>query len=78
MVVKEGKIIEATDAELFRLYLKEGWDGITDFYGFRRYMIAAGVKVTDLNLTCPSDCSICQLEECPTDSERHKTESEEA
>lgn len=46
MVVNDGKIIEATEAELFGLYLDRGYDDVCPFYEYLSQMEALGVKIT--------------------------------
>lgn len=43
-----GKITEATAAEMFRQYLKAGWDDLMDFNEFCRLCVDAGTKITDM------------------------------
>jgi hypothetical protein len=45
MKVKNGKIIEATENELFEHYLKLGFDEIFDFNTYKRRCEASGVKI---------------------------------
>lgn len=47
MKVENGKIVEATEGELFSLYLDRGMDDIMDFHEYRRRMEAAGCAVKD-------------------------------
>lgn len=47
MKVENGKIIEATENELFEHYLKLGFDDIFDFYTYKRRCEASGVKITE-------------------------------
>ena len=47
MKVENGKIVEATAAELFSLYLDRGMDDIMDFHEYRRRMEAVGCEVKD-------------------------------
>ena len=42
-----NKIVEATEDELFDLYLKRGMDDIMDFNEYTRKMEQAGCVVTD-------------------------------
>lgn len=49
MVIDEnGKIKEATAAEMFRQYLKSGMDDLMDFYQFCRECVDAGTIITDM------------------------------
>lgn len=47
MKVENNKIIEATEDELFDLYLKRDMDLIMDFNEYKRRMKSAGCIVTD-------------------------------
>lgn len=47
MKVKNGKIIEATESELFENYLKLGFDDIFDFYTYKTRCEASGVKIIE-------------------------------
>lgn len=42
-----GKIISATEDELFRLYLDRGYDECMDFYEYKARMQEAGCEVED-------------------------------
>lgn len=42
MKVEDGKIVEATEKELFGLYLERGMDDVMDFHEYRRQMEHAG------------------------------------
>lgn len=43
------EIVEATENELFGLYLERGMDDVMDFHEYRRRMEHAGCKVVDGN-----------------------------
>lgn len=45
MKLKNGKIDEITEDELFKYYLSRGFDDIYPFDEFKRKMIEAGTKV---------------------------------
>lgn len=47
MLVKGHKIIEATEQELFELYLQRGLDDIMDFPAYLRELRHLGVKVIE-------------------------------
>lgn len=47
MKVEDGKIVEATENELFGLYLERGMDDVMDFHEYRRRMEKAGCRVRD-------------------------------
>lgn len=47
MKVEDGKIVEATENELFSLYLERGMDDVMDFHEYRRRMEHAGCRVRD-------------------------------
>lgn len=47
MKIENNKIIEATENELFSLYLKSNWSDFIDFYEYMRRMEKTGVKITD-------------------------------
>ena len=49
MKVEDGKIVEATENELFGLYLERGMDDVMDFHEYRRRMEHVGCKVVDGN-----------------------------
>ena len=62
MKIENGKIVEATENELFDLYLKRGMDDIMDFNEYKRQMNKAvtivdtlkSLKVYLLKLTIPT------------------------
>lgn len=45
MKVEDGKIVEATENEMFSLYLERGMDDVMDFHEYRRRMEKAGCRV---------------------------------
>ena len=45
MKIENGKIVEATENELFSLYLDRGMDDIMDFHEYRYRMEVAGCAV---------------------------------
>lgn len=45
MIIENGKIVIATEDELFGNYLKAGWDDIMSFPDYKRKCIALGTKV---------------------------------
>lgn len=45
MTVEHGKIIEATESELFDYYLTRGWDDIMSFPDFLERMKNNGCKI---------------------------------
>ena len=47
MKIENGKIVEATEGELFGLYLDRGMDDCMDFYEYRHRMEAAGCVVKE-------------------------------
>ena len=47
MKVKNGKIVEATEAELFGQYLNRGFDDIMPFPVYKERCVALGTKVID-------------------------------
>lgn len=47
MLVKGHKIIEASEQELFELYLKRGLDDIMDFPSYLRELRRLGVKIIE-------------------------------
>lgn len=47
MTVKNGKIIECTDNELFKHYLKCKWDDIYSYSEYKRLCIEEGTKVQE-------------------------------
>ena len=47
MKVENGKIVEITESDLFRLYLDRGMDDIMDFNQYRKNFENAGCVVID-------------------------------
>lgn len=47
MTVKNGKIIKATESELFGHYLKQGWDDIMSFPEYKQRCIALGTEIIE-------------------------------
>lgn len=47
MKVESGKIVSATEEELFSLYLERGMDDVMDFYEYKRRMKNAGCEVEE-------------------------------
>lgn len=47
MTVKNGKIAEATEAELFEVYLNRGFDDIMSFLDYKTQCIRLGTKVIE-------------------------------
>ena len=47
MKVENGKIVEATEAELLRLYLDRGYDDCMDFYEYLYRMEKVGCVVKE-------------------------------
>lgn len=47
MTIKNGKITEATEAELFEHYLKFGFDDIMSFLDFKTRCVSLGTKIVD-------------------------------
>lgn len=45
MKTKNGKIIEATESELFSLYLDRGYDDCMDFHEYLRRMERSGCVI---------------------------------
>lgn len=52
MIKKNGKIIEATERELFRVWLKTDMCEIMDFYEYVRHMKEHGTKVVGGEMEC--------------------------
>lgn len=48
MRTENGKIVSATEDELFSLYLDRGMDDVMDFHEYKRRMEAAGCEVEDV------------------------------
>ena len=47
MKIKNGKIIEATEAELFNYYLTSGYAEFMNFYDYRDRCVALGTKIIE-------------------------------
>ena len=47
MTVKNGKIVEATENEMFAYYLKQGWDDIFPFPEYLEKCKEHGTKIID-------------------------------
>lgn len=47
MVVKDNKIVECTEEELFNYYLSRGFDDIYSFPEYKQAVINKGTKVID-------------------------------
>jgi hypothetical protein len=47
MKIKNGKIAEATEAELFKCYLSRGYDDIMPFTEYKRQCVKYGTKIVD-------------------------------
>ena len=47
MKIHYGKIIEATEAELFDYYVKSGWSEIMSYIDFKERCIKQGTKVIE-------------------------------
>ena len=47
MKIENGKIVEATENELFEYYLNRGYDDVMSFSDFLWSMRKAGVKIAD-------------------------------
>lgn len=45
MVIRDGKIVELTDEELFCLYLDREMDLCMDFFDYRNRMEAVGTRI---------------------------------
>ena len=45
MKIKNGKIAEATEAELFEVYLKRGYDDLFSFDYYKHRCIELGTKI---------------------------------
>lgn len=52
IIGSDNKILEATNDELFRYYLRSGWDDIYSFPEYKRLMKDHGVKIKDDNKQC--------------------------
>lgn len=47
MKVKNGKIAEATEAELFEYYLSRGFDEIMSFLAYKAQCIRSGTRIVE-------------------------------
>ena len=47
MTVKDGKIVRATENELFSEYLRRGFDDLLSFNEYKERMVASGVVVVE-------------------------------
>ena len=47
MKIKDSKIVEITETELFALYLDRDMDEVMDFYEYKQMMIDSGCVVID-------------------------------
>lgn len=47
MKIENGKIVSATENELFRLYLDRGYDDCMDFHEYKARMQKAGCEVEE-------------------------------
>ena len=47
MKIENGKIVEATEDELFRKYLDEDWDDFMPFNEYKYRMRQSGVTITE-------------------------------
>ena len=47
MKVKNGKIVEATESELFKLYLSRGFDDIMSFSDYKSQCVRFGTKIVE-------------------------------
>lgn len=45
MKIENGKIVAATEDELFRLYLDRGIDDVMSFPDYKLQMVAAGCRI---------------------------------
>lgn len=45
MKVENGKIVEATEIELFGVYLKRGFDDIMSFTDYKMRCVALGTRI---------------------------------
>lgn len=57
MIISEkNKILEATEMELFRYYLRAGWDDVYSFPDYKRLMVEHGVKIKNDNKRSDDKC----------------------
>ena len=47
MVIKNGKIVECTDSELFGKYLDDEWDLVMDYNEYKRKCKALGTTIIE-------------------------------
>ena len=47
MIIKNGKIAEATESELFSHYLKNGWDDIMSFTDYMKRCVEKGTIIKE-------------------------------
>ena len=47
MKVKDGKIVQATEEELFAIYLKRGYDDLFSFDHYKRRCVELGTEVIE-------------------------------
>ena len=47
MTIQDGKIVEATDSELFEYYLTRDWDLVMSYQDYKRECKERGLKVVD-------------------------------
>ena len=47
MKIENGKIVSATEAELFKMYLSGGYDDCMDFYEYKWRMKDTGCEVEE-------------------------------
>ena len=47
MTVKDGKIVKATEAELFEVYLKREYDDIMSFTDYKRRCAELGTEIIE-------------------------------
>lgn len=47
MIIKDNKIVECTEDELFDYYISRGFDDIYSFPEYKRLVIEKGTKVID-------------------------------
>lgn len=47
MIIKDHKIIECTESELFDYYISRGFDSIYSFIEYKNLLINKGVKIKE-------------------------------
>lgn len=47
MTVENGKVVKATEIELFQLYLRKGFDDIMSFTEYKRRCVDLGTKIIE-------------------------------